>query len=213
MGKRLIIKTTLICLGIFLVLSSLIFAYVFKQYPLDLEQHIFVAVAAADIEEGTIIEEKQLMTKEIQLSASNTSLITDIGQAVGKKASVKIPKSDYVSMQDLISKEKWYKDDERIIILPVSIEDRLANLIKKGSYIDIRLKKEPSSVVETILYKIQVENILDETGTPLDLKTGANSKTAYMELVLDKEERQKIYSAVMAGKIIYELYCDNTQKP
>jgi hypothetical protein len=95
----------------------------------------------------------------------------------------------------------------------MSIEERLANLIKKGSYIDIRLKKESSAVVETVLYKVKVEDVLDETGTSLDSKSGMNSRTTYMELVLDKVSREKIYTATTQGKLIYELYCDEMQKP
>jgi len=212
-GKRLVIKTVLICFGIFLILNSMIFAYIFKKYPLDLEGRVSVVIAAVDIDEGAIIEEKQLKTKEIQQSASNNSLATNIGQVIGKKVTTKIQRSDYVRTDALIAKKDWYLNDERIIILPMSIEDRLANLIQKGSYIDILLKKEASEIVETILYKVRVEDVLDETGTSLDSKSGTNSKTTYMELVLDKNQRQNIYTATMAGKFIYELYCDETQKP
>ncbi len=213
MGKRLVIKTTLICMGIFLILNSIVFAYIFKRYPLDLQTHISVVVAAVDIDEGTIIQEKHIKTKEIQLSASNALLATDVGQVLGKKAKDKIMKNEYLSTSTLIDKNNWFKDDERIIILPMSIEERLANLIKKGAYVDIRLKKEASDIVETILYKVKVEDVLDETGVSLDSKSGMNSRTAYMKLILDKDERQKIYTAKMAGKLIYELYCDDTQKP
>jgi len=212
-GKRLVIKTALICFGIFLILSSTVFVYIFKQYPLDIEGHVLVVVAAVDINEGTVIEEKHIKTKEIQLSASNASLATDLGQVLGRKARAKIPRNDYVGAHALIAKNDWFKDDERIIILPMSIEERLANLIQKGSYVDIRLKKEPNDIVETILHKVKVEDILDETGTSLNSKSGMNSRTTYMELILDKDERQKIYTATMTGKLIYELYCDETQNP
>jgi Flp pilus assembly protein CpaB len=213
MSKRLIIKTTLICFGIFLILNTLIFTYLSKQYPLDSEEHILVPVAAVDIEQGTVIQEKQLKMKDIQKSASNSSIATNIGQIAGKKARSAIKRNDYIRDSDLVSKNNWFKDDERIIILPMSIEERLANLIIKGSYVDIRLKKESSDVVETILYKVKVEDLLDEMGHSLDSKSSMNTKTAYMELILDEKDRQKVYSATMLGKLIYELYCDETQKP
>ena len=131
---------------------------------------------------------------------------------MGKKAITNIQRNDYIRTNVLIAKKDWFKDNERIIILPTSVEERLANLIKKGSYIDIRLKKESSDIVETILYKVRVEDVLDETGTSVDSKSGINSRTTYMELVLDIDERQKLYTAKMAGKLIYELYCDEMQK-
>lgn len=213
MGKRLVIKTVLICFGILLILNSIVMVYIFKRYPLDLETYVLVMVAAVDINEGTIIEERHIKTKQMQLSALDTSLTTDIGQVIGKKAKTKIQRNNYLRINDLISKNEWYQEDERIIILPMSIEERLANLIHKGSYVDIRLKKDTSDIVETILYKVKVEDVLDETGTSLNLKSGMNSRTTYTKLVLDKEERQKIYTATMEGKLIYELYCDETQNP
>ena len=212
MSKRLIIKTTLICFGIFLILNTLIFTFFLKKYPLDSEEHILVPVAAVDIDQGTVIQEKQLRMKDIQKSASNSTIAINIGQIIGKRAKTEIKRNDYIRDSDLISKNNWFKEDDRIIILPMSIEERLANLIKKGSYVDIRLKKESSAIVETILYKVKVEDVLDEMGNSLDSKASMNTKTAYMELILDEEDRQKIYSATMSGKLIYELYCDETQK-
>jgi Flp pilus assembly protein CpaB len=212
MSKRLIIKTALICFGMFLILNTLIFTYIFKKYPLDLEEHIFVPVAAVDIEQGTVIQEKHFKMKDIHKSASNNSIAINIDQIIGKRAKSEIKRNDYIRDSDLVSKDNWFKDDERIIVLPVSIEERLANLIKKGSYVDIRLKKESSAIVETILNKVKVEDVLDEMGHPLDSNTSMNTKTAYMELILDEEQRQKVYSATMSGKLIFELYCDETQK-
>jgi len=213
MVKRVIIKTILICFGVFMILSTIVSAYIFKKYPLDIEEHVSVVVADQDIEEGSVIGEKDVTTKEVPLSFSNSSMATNTGQVIGKKAGSKMQRNDYITVHDLISRENWFKDDERIIILPMSIEERLANLIKKGSYVDIRLKKEASDIIETILYKVKVEDILDEKGTPLNSKTGTNSRTAYMKLVLDKNKKQKIYTARAAGRLIYELYCDETQKP
>lgn len=213
MGKRLIIKTALICIGIFLIINSAVIAYIFSKYPIDHEKHISVVVAALDIEEGQVIQDKDLKTKEIQLSASNTLFTTDKSQISGRKATTRIQRNEYIRTNTLIEKSDWFQDDDRIIILPVSIEERMANLITKGSYIDIRLKKNSSFTIETILSKVKVEDILDETGTSLKSKTGVNSKTAYMKLVLDNDERQKIYTAAETGKMIYELYCEDTQKP
>lgn len=213
MVKRVIIKTVLVCIGIFLILSTIAAAYIFKKYPLDVEERISVVVAAADLAEGTVIGEKDVISKEVPLSAGNSSMAANIEQVIGKKVRTKTQRNDYIRNQDLISRENWYKDEERIIILPVSIEERLANLIKKGSYVDIRLKKEPDAPIETILNKVKVEDILDETGIPLDSKAGKNSRTAYMKLVLGRNDRQKLYTARSAGKLIYELYCDDTQKP
>lgn len=211
MGKRIIIKTAFICIGIFLIINSVVLAYIFKKYPLDLEKYIPVVVAMSDIEPGTIIEPRHIRTRLIQQSAVNASMLTELSNAVGKKTVKGISRSDYLRGPDLVEKSSWYEDDERIIILAVNMEERLANLIHKGSYIDIRLRRENSSTVETILKEIKVEDMLDENGSSLGSLTGINSKTAYMKLVLNDDERKKIYTSRTQGQLIYELYCDETQ--
>lgn len=212
MGKRLVVKTVLICLGIFVILNALAVLYILKQYPIDFEEHISVVVAAVNIDEGTVIEKKHLTTKEIQLSASNNVLIKDISQIIGKKAISDIAKNDYIRSNSLLEKESWFLDDERIIVLPMNMEERLANLIQKGSYVDICLEKGQDYIVETILNKIRVQDVLDETGTPFSSNSAVNSNKAFMKLILDKDERQVIYSAKNRGKLIFELYCDESQK-
>ncbi|ACL74500.1 SAF domain-containing protein [Ruminiclostridium cellulolyticum] len=212
MSKRLIIKTVLICIGLFLIMDSALFAYIFTKYPLNMEKQVSVVVATADIKKGTVIEERFLRKKDVWESTVNSSIERDIGNIEGKKALTDIYKDDYIRSCDLLEKKDWYKDDERIIVLPTNMEERLANLIRKGSYVDIRLQKDSGEATEDILYKIKVEDVLDETGTALDSKSAVNSKTAYFKLVLGKKERQKIYSAAKNGRLIYELYCDNIQK-
>ncbi len=212
MSKRLIIKTVLICLGLFLILDSAIFAYIFTKYPINTEKTVTVVVAMADIKEGTVIAESFLRKKQVYASAVNSGVETEIGNVAGKKALTNIHRDDYIRAHDLLERKDWYMDDERIIILPVSMEERLANLIRKGSYVDIRLQRDTSEVTEDILYKIQVKDVLDDAGIALDSKSAVNSKTAYLKLVLGKKDREKIYSASRSGKLIYELYCDSTQK-
>lgn len=208
MGKRIIIKTALICFGIFLIICTIVLSYILKKYPLDMEKHVSAVVAAIDIEEGTIIEDRHIRKKLIQQSAANDLMLSETSLAVGKKTSRKISGNDYIRNGDLVKKDSWYEKDDRIIILPVSIEERLANLIRRGSYVDIRLKKELDHKIELILSKVKVEDVLDESGNALDSISGVNSRTAYMKLILNEAERQKIYHASDSGKLIYELYCN-----
>lgn len=211
MSKRIVIKTTLICVGIFLILNVALLAYIFKKYPIDMEKYVPAVIAVTDIKPGTIIERKHVKTKLIQQSALNESMETDVNSVIGKKAIQEIAKQDYFRNNNLIHKSLWFKPDERIIVLPVSIEERLANLIKGGSYIDILLRSETTSTIETVLKKVEVAEMLDENGNPIDSMTGINSKTAYIKLVLDEEQRQRVYTSMVKGKFIYELYCDETQ--
>jgi len=211
LSKRIIIKTVLICVGIFLIINTAFLTYVFKKYPIDMETYVPAVIAVADIEPGTVIERRHVKTKLIQQSAFNDSMESDINSVIGKKAIHKIAKQDYFRNYNLIHKNQWFKPDERIIVLPVSIEERLANLIKQGSYIDILLRVDSSSTIEPVLKKVEVSDVLDENGNPIDSMTGINSKTAYMKLILDAQQRQRIYTCMTKGQFIYELYCDETQ--
>ncbi len=212
MGKRIIIKTILICTGIFLILNAIILAYIFKTYPLDLEKYVPAVVAAVDIESGTILEPRHVRERLIKESALNSAMETELDSVLGKKTVGRISSNDYLRGSDLVDKKSWYAKDERIIILPVSMEERLANLIRKGSLIDIRLKKESGGVIETVLNKIIVVDMLDENGNSIDSKVGMNSRIAYMELILNEEKRHKVYASLAEGKLIYELYCNEDKE-
>ncbi len=211
MSKRIVIKTTLICVGIFLIINAALLEYIFRKYPIDTEKYVPAVIAISDIKPGTVIERKHVKTKLIQQSALNESMETDINSVIGKKAIQEIANQDYFRNNCLIHKNQWFKPDERIIVLPVSIEERLANLIKRGSYIDILLKSDTSPTIEAVLKKVEVKDMLDENGNPIDSMSGINSKTAYMKLVLDEKQRQRVYTSMVKGQFIYELYCDETQ--
>ncbi len=211
MRKRIIIKTILITMGIFLILNTFILTYIFNKYPLDMEEYIPAIIAAGDIPSGTVIGSEHIRTKLIQHTAFNQSMEKDASMVIGKKVSRNISKSDYLRKSDLIHREDWFSSDARIITVPANIEERLANLIKRGSYIDILIKRESRPMLGTVLRKIRVEDVLDENGNSIDTKSGINSRTAYLMLVLKETERQKIYSSLAEGKLVYELYCDESQ--
>ena len=191
-----------------MILNAVILAYIFKQYPLDLEKYVPAVIAAVDIEPGTILEPRHVRERLIKESAFNSAMETQLQNVLGKKTVGRISGSDYLRGSDLVDKSRWFAEDERIIVLPVSIEERLANLIRKGSLIDIRLKKEPGGSIETILNRIRVVDMLDENGNSIDSKSGMNSRIAYMELILDEVNRKKVYASLAEGKLIYELYCN-----
>ena len=211
MNRRIILKTVIICTGLFLILSSLGLYYLFHNYKFDTEKIYQVLVASTDIDEGTVINESMVAVKSIKGSALNSYMLMDVKDITGKKALSKIGSGDYIRDYDLLSKEKWYSDGDRIIVLPVDTDARLANLIKKGSLIDIKGSlNNIKSIPKTVLSKVMVEDVLDENGVSLG-NSGGGSK-AYIKLVLDKNQRDRIYAATQLGKLVFELYCDSTQK-
>lgn len=212
MNRRIILKTVLICLGIFLILSSAGIYLLSNKYELDTEKKYQVMIAAANIPTGAVITKEMVAVRTIKESGYNPHMAQSPGQVVGMKALAPILNGDYIPEYNLLPQDKWYKDEDRVIILPMDVEGRLANLIKKGSLIDIRVEfKDSKAPPQTVLSRIFVEDILDENG--LSLGENMGSKKAYAKVVLNKVQRDRIYVASQYGALIYELYCDSIQKP
>ena len=210
MNKRLIVKTTLICIGIFLILSSAGIYFFSTKYELDTEKKYHVIVAEADIPVGSIITENMITYKTVKESGLTPHMLQNSEQAIGMKVLSPILKGDYISGYNLLPSDKWHKDDERTIILTVDMEDRLANLIKKGSVIDIKvLPEDRKTLPKLVLSRIMVSDVLDENG--LSSGDAIGNRKGYIIIVLDSEQRNRIYAAMQYGKLMYELYCDSTQ--
>lgn len=210
MSKRIILKTVFVCLGIFLILTSAGIYFLTSKYELDTEKKYRVLIAASDIPVGGVITGEMVAYRTIKESGYNPHMVQNSGQVVGMKVLAPILKGDYIQENDLLPPNKWYKDDDRTIILSMDVEGRLANLIKKGSLIDIRVVfKDSKTPPQTVLSRVFVEDILDENG--LSLGENIGSKKAYAKVVLDKAQRDRIYVASQYGTLIYELYCDNIQ--
>jgi|GEM_PF-1841978 len=210
MNKRLIVKTSLICTGIYIILASLAIFFVSSKYELDTENRYNVIVASKDIAAGDIITEANAGIKVIKESAYTAHMLTDPSLCIGRKALTPIKSGDYLMSYSLLSPEAWHKDDEKIIVLPMSVEERLANCIQKGSLIDIKvLPENQKTIPKTVLSRIAIDDILDENGMSLGDSLG--NKKAFAVVTLDEKQRERLYVAQQVGKIIYELYCDSTQ--
>ena len=210
MNKRIIIKTTLICIGIFLILSSAGIYFFSTKYELDKEEKHQVVIAAADISVGSIITENMVTEKTIKESGLTPHMLQNSEQVVGMKVLSPILKGDYIPQYNLLPSDKWHKDDDRTIILTVDMEERLANLIKKGSVIDIKvLPEERKTLPKLVLSRIMVSDVLDENG--LSSGDAIGNRKGYIVVVLDNQQRNRIYAAIQYGKLMYELYCDLTQ--
>lgn len=211
MNKRIILKTVLVCLGIFLILASTGILFFSTRYELDTEKRHRVIVAKADIPVGEVVTDEMIAFKTIKESGYTPHMVQNPNQVVGTKTLAPIMKGDYISGYDLLPPDKWYADDDRTIILPMDVEGRLANLIKKGSLIDIKVQlKDSKNPPQTVLSRVFVKDILDENG--LSLGEDIGSKKAYAKVVLDKKQRDRVYVASQYGTLIYELYCNDTQK-
>ena len=113
MNKRIIIKTTLICIGIFLILSSAGIYFFSTKYELDKEEKHQVVIAAADISVGSIITENMVTEKTIKESGLTPHMLQNSEQVVGMKVLSPILKGDYIPQYNLLPSDKWHKDDDR----------------------------------------------------------------------------------------------------
>lgn len=210
MNKRLVIKTSLICVGIFIILASIAIFYVSLKYDLDIENRYSVLVASKDIAVGDILTEANVGFKVIKESTLTPNMLTDPSLCLGTKALFLIKGGDYLMSYTLLSPEYWNESDDKIIVLPMNVEERLANRIQKGSLIDIRvLPENQKTLPKTVLSHITVEDVLDENGMALGETLG--NRKAFAVVTLNEKQRERLYAAQQVGKIIYEHYCDSTQ--
>jgi Flp pilus assembly protein CpaB len=210
MNKRLVIKTSLICTGIFVILATLAIFIIFSKYGLDTEKRHNVIVANTDIAAGDILKESDIGYITVRESAMTSHMLTDPSHCMGSKAIYPVKSGDYILSYNFIAPGAWHKADDKTIVMPVNIDDRLANLVRKGSIIDIKvLPGDKKSIPETVLSYITVEDVLDENGTSPGDALG--NRKAYAVITLDEKQRDRLYAAQQVGKLIYELYCDPTQ--
>lgn len=210
MNKRLIIKTSLICTGVFIILAALAVLYVTTNYRIESGRQYSVLAAVKDIAAGDILTEANTGIRTVTESEITPNMMTDPSQCIGSKMLSPIRSGEYVLSYNLLSPSSWNRDDDRIIILPMNVEERLANRICKGSLIDIKvLPENQKTIPQTVLSHITVEDILDENG--MSAGDALGSKKAYAIVMLDSKQRDRFYSAQQIGKIIYELYCNSIQ--
>jgi Flp pilus assembly protein CpaB len=213
MGKKLVIKTVLICLGIFIIISAVGWFYIFNTYKLDTEPVTTVFVASTTINSSSIINESMLGVKTIKISAATDNMVTDKGECLEYKSIGQIRKGDYIYKNNLIPKNKIYSDDIRAIVLPATIEERLANLVHRGSLIDVIVYPADSlHTPQVVLAKVRVDEVFDDSGINAE-GNEIGSRKGFIKLLLNKSQRERIYSAKNFGSLSYELYCDETQKP
>ena len=208
MSRRIILKTALICIGIFIIANAIGLYVLFKYFPIDHEGYSNVVVAKTKIEAGSVISDTQVKLVKVRQSAFQDYMPQQLSDVVGKKSIVALTSGEFIAKHNLLDKSNWFSQDERIIVLPVTLEERLANLIKKGSYIDIRCKNSLDSTIGIVLTRVEVRDVLDDAGISFGSSNSINSKVAYLKLILNEEDRNKIYSAEQSGKLIYELYCN-----
>lgn len=212
MNRRLVIKTVLICTGVFLMLTSAIYFYISSTFDIDTGKTVKIVTASADIKEGMIINESMLRYRQIKASAVTVQMLSDFIDVIGRKAANTIPKGEYIRNCELIAYKDWYDDDEKKIVLPVERDNCLAYAVEKGSCLDIKYwPGNMSGIPETVLSKVIVHEIFDESGMALEKCFG--NKKAYLVLILGSRQRDRLYRAMSQGKLLYEQYCSKLQKP
>ncbi len=203
----------LICTGVFLIILSAAYLYVTGRYDIDTRKTVRVLTAAVDIREGMVIEAYMLKYREIKASSVTPLMIGHMDDATGKKAANFIPAGEYLRSSELLPEADWYKDDEKKIVLELQKNNNVSFVLEKGSFIDIKRWSENSGGLPvTVLSRVKVHEILDENGISIEKAVG--SRNAYIVLVLDSNQRNRLYAAMTGGgRLFCESYCSILQKP
>lgn len=211
MIRRTVIKTVLICCGVFLLGLSATSYALFSRFPLDMEKRLNVAVFAVNAEEGEVLEEGMIMMKGIRESALNDYMVRDVSAVVGKRLMVPARKGDYVASYRVAGDEEIYSEDEKLIAIELATVDRMANIIGRGSYVDIVLKYDKTQrLPQIVLSKVKVEELVDTNGDPVERCSGG--KAVYARLRLGKAQRDRLYAASDMGRLLCETYASPLQK-
>jgi len=207
MLKKAIIKAVLITFGAMLLLTSALSYIMLKSKIIEQsERRVRVCVASRNIRKGDIISEDMLEEKLIRVTDSTGGMVSSPSDAKGRVAVSDIRTGDYIRKYELADAD--IGNDERITVVGAEFPERLANLIKKGSRIDVRLKIRGERTY-LLFSGLNVDDVRDELGpvTP----ENAGSKRVYLQLKLSREQLEKLYAARDTGDIVYELYQNDAQ--
>jgi len=90
MNKRLIIKTTLVCTGIYIILSVLAVFILNLNYQLDTEKRVNVLVAANDILPGEVVKEAIVEYRSIRESDFSPNMLIPLDRCINYKSSATV---------------------------------------------------------------------------------------------------------------------------
>jgi Flp pilus assembly protein CpaB len=211
MTKRIILKTVLVCVGIFIIISGGILYYFYNYIDLDTEKRITVYVATTDINAGDTINESMIAEKEIRETSVIQWMILTASDVIGKKSNTNIKAGDYLASYNFIDSSEWFSEDERYTILELGIKERLAGLVKKNSLVDILVESKTAyDLPKVVLPKVKIIDIIDEFGNSVD--SASSEKKLYAKLLLNREQRDLLFVAKEIGNISVELYCNTIQE-
>lgn len=212
MIKRAVVKTIIICFGIFLIATSIFLLLLFRKYPLDSENRYYVAVASVSIDEGQILEPNMISMNQIRESGFNNYMTQDVNRIIGKRLLTSIRKGDFITDYKLQEISDLYTDDERILAIELCPIDRIANIVTKGNFVDIVLKyKNVKKLPDIVLSKVKVQDLIDANGKSVE--NYVSSKTLYAKLKLGKQQRERLYAAADLGQLFCEAYGSDAQMP
>ncbi len=194
-----------------MLIFTIFLAVLYYIYKPNFEKDITVVVAAKSFSFGDKINETNIRLKKIKENQYSNIFIKNPNELINKVTTHDILEGDFFTETDYSDSNKLYHEDDMVTIIPMTLEQRLANMITPGSIVDIKIQPDLKNAPITVLTGIKIEAMMDENGKTIENITGY-PKTVFAKLILNKDQRNKLYIAKNMGPLIFELYTYYNQK-
>lgn len=203
-------KQSLVKVVVSLVVAILVWigATSFESYLLSDKNTTEVIVANKNIEDGTVINQKNVeeyFTKMIvNTSLVTKSTITDIKDIKGK-AVIKIEQGEIVTenmFYDATYVNKKFKDPVEITFSAKNIENSVVGTLREGDLVDI-IVSTTDSITNTTVSEVAYSNVYiiatyDENYVKVE-NGNKNSQAVYFKIYLEREQEAEFASLLSSG--------------
>lgn len=205
-----------------LVIGGLITYYQSKIEKLVIPEKIIVVKSQNDIKRGEIIKGKDLEEVEIYVPDRHPKAIGDMSEAIGKVAITDIVEDRAILKNELMEKEKWFQEDERLLGIKFSdFTDMIGGDAQPGDVVDVMVsyprKEMPNGEIsikppELVVGQIRIVQIFDTNNVSfVDTKEKAFKPiTALFKLT--NQEESAIDIAQKKGRIYLRKHGNQIQK-
>lgn len=207
-------------IGMLIILFSVVGYFAFDN-TIRKSSEVFgkeVVVFSKPILAGQVIAREDLSTKKIKKEQLVPYVVTDINLVIGKVALINMYPNEQVVSDRLVTQDKYYSNETKIVSFPTTLIDTVAGQVKKGDYVDIWLKAIPEYPAQNykepqkIFSNVRIEGLKNEEGIDLEK---AQSGVPTICLVRLTDEQIKVLKTFVPGNNVTNfmtLYSNQMEK-